>query len=226
MINKMSILSTDNKTVEALKYHNFKSKSIVMETSLEDLVISDADVLIIDEQNPFSLSTTDIIKMIRTRNSKIIIIALVTTPISSAKVNNLNAGSDDCVTKPINPLEISARVNAILRREQSLTDKVTAYEEDKFYDLELDNNRRQFFIKGQEVSLTKIEFLTLLYLVRQKGKIVSRDVLLKDIWQRDADDFSRLVDNVIRRLRKKLAENQSETEIVSIWGQGYRIETQ
>ena len=223
MTNKMLMLSTDNTTIESLKTHN-PDTMIEMASSLEEVMNTDAHVLIIDEQNPFSLSTSDISKMIRTKNNDVVIITLITSHLCSAKVDNLDAGADDCLTKPINPVEINARIRSILRRTSADYKPLTINYEYQFHDLHLDQGSRKCFIKNQEIALTSNEFTTLLHLVKNKGNLVSRNFLLKDIWQRDIDDSARPVDNVIGRLRKKLATHQSETEIISIWGQGYRIE--
>jgi len=226
MNKKIKILSTDNKTIESLQFPNYEVELLAVETGLEGLLTTDADVLIIDESNPFSLSTVDISKIIRTKNSDVVIIALAESDLSTTKITNLEAGADDYQVKPVEPRAIQARLGAIFRRLPSEEQEVATGSDYQFNDLQLDTTRRMCFVRNQEVILTQNEFATLLRLVQNKGKVVTREFLLKDIWERDFDGGSRPIDGVIRRLRKKLSDQQSETEISVLWGHGYRVEAQ
>ena len=226
MNKKINILSTDTKTIESLQFRGYETQVLAVETGLEALINTDADILIIDESNPFSLSTEDISKIIRTKNQEVVIIALAESDLSIVKIENLEAGADDYLIKPADIAEIQARIKAIFRRFSADDEQIAFEGEYQFNDLQLDMTRRMCFIKNQEVILSKNEFSTLLRLVQGKGKVVTRESLLKDIWERDSDDSSRPIDGIIRRLRKKLKEQHSKTEIALLWGHGYRLEAQ
>lgn len=101
MNKKINILSTDTKTIESLQLPNYETQVLAVETSLEVLLSTDADVLIIDETNPFLLSTVDISKIIRTKNKDVVIIVLAKSDLSSAKIDNLEAGADDIKSSPL-----------------------------------------------------------------------------------------------------------------------------
>ena len=152
---KINILSTDTKTIESLQLPNYETQVLAVETGLEVLLSTDADVLIIDETNPFILSTVDISKIIRTKNKDVVIIVLAKSDLSSAKIDNLETGADD--------------------------EQVTLGSYYQFNDLQLDTTQRMCFIRNQEVILSKNEFSTLLRLVQSKGKVVTQEFLLKDI---------------------------------------------
>jgi len=226
MSKKIKILSTDNKTIEALQFPNMETEVLAVETGLEALLNTDADVLVIDESNPFSLSTVDISKIIRTKNTEVVIIILAADNLAATKIANLEAGADDYLTKPADITEIQARLKAIFRRFPDEAQAVATGSDHQFNDLQLDIKRRMCFIRNQEITLTQNEFATLFRLVQNQGKVVTREFLLKEVWETEDYGNSRPVDGVIRRLRKKLKEQQSDTEIKLLWGHGYRVEAQ
>lgn len=221
MNKKIMLLSTDPQA-KNLAIANFEIELLTVATSLETLLFTDADVLIIDEANPFSLATADLSRIVRTKNMEVVIITLAAAEDRLAKIANLEAGADDHQVKPVDHLAILARVNAVTRRIANQAQSQDASY--KFHDLQLDQERRMCFVNEQEVALTRNEFATLLQLVKGNGKVVTREFLLKSIWERDQDDNSRPVDDVIRRLRKKLAAKHAKTQITTMWGHGYRVE--
>jgi len=226
---KISILSTDEATLKLLGA-DYLSKSFISEvlpntTLLESLLSSTADILILDDQNPLQISAIDICKIIRTKNEEVVIIILATEFDLTTKVLALEFGADDYLEKPANRLEVMARIKVTLKRINSGEKAALSSTEYRVNDLYLDASRRICVANGHELNLTNYEFLTLFQLVQSNGKPVSRTSLLSDIWGLEREDTARPVDNVIRRLRKKLKAGQSPTQITSVWGHGYRIET-
>jgi len=225
---KISILSSDEATIKLLdpsfESNNFSSKVLPTTISLESLLVDTADILILDDQNPFNMSAMDLCRIIRIKNEEIIIIILANKLGITAKVLALEFGADDYLEKPANPLEIMARIKVTLKRMYFLEKMASEATEFKFNDLYLDTERRICIANGHELKLTNYEFLTLLYLVRSNGKPVSRTKMLTDIWKFDNDDNARPVDDIVRRLRKKLSTVPSSTQIAAIWGHGYRVE--
>jgi len=227
---RISILSADEITIKMLGANllvgsSFTSEIMPTTTSLETLLNSTADALILDGKNPLKMSTIDICKIIRTKNEEVVIILLADDFNVTTKILALELGADDYLEKPANRLEIIARIRVILKRMNVAEKVALAESEFKFNDLYLDARRRICVVNGNELKLTNYEFLTLLYLVQDAGKTVARATLLNDVWGLPNDDPARPVDNVVRRLRKKLKDQQSPTSISAVWGHGYRIET-
>ena len=228
---KISILSTDETTKKLLGANllvgsKFSSEIMPVTTSLESLLVSTASVLILDDENPFKMSTIDLCKIIRTKNEEVVILLLADDFDITTKILALELGADDYLEKPANRLEIIARIKVTLKR-MNVAEKIALEENEfKFNDLYLDTSRRLCTVNGNELKLTGYEFLTLLYLVKGDGKPVSRASLLNDVWGLPSDDPTRPVDDIVRRLRKKLKAQRSPTHISAVWGHGYRIEVE
>lgn len=133
------------------------------------------------------------------------------------KLLGFDIGADDYVTKPFSMKELLARVSAQLRRAASYeTSEDEVFEEG---DLRIDRARYDVRRSGHSVHLTKKEFDLLWLLVRNRGRVVTRDTILSRLWDYDADVETRTVDVHIRSLRKKLGEDRIETVV----GLGYRF---
>ncbi|MCL1990720.1 MAG: response regulator transcription factor [Defluviitaleaceae bacterium] len=225
---QISILSTDETTLKLLgaasTTPHFSIEVLSDATSLDDLLTLHTDVLIIDDQNALNLSAIDLCKIIRLKNEEVILIALADMFEQTLKILALELGADDYLAKPANHLEIMVRIKVTLKRMYVIQKMALEADEFKFNDLYLDAQRHKCVVNGIELKLTNHEFLTLLHLVQHSGKTVSRATLLQRIWGLPGDEQTRPVDNVIRRLRKKLTDKQSSSQIVSHWGHGYRIE--
>ena len=132
------------------------------------------------------------------------------------------SGADDYITKPFDILELKARVRALLRRSNLASpaaEKASALEAGS---IRLDEARRSAFKDGQEVVLTMKEFDLILFLMKNPGKVYSRDSLLNLVWGYDYLGDSRTVDVHIRRLREKLERNPADPKhILTKWGVGY-----
>ena len=132
------------------------------------------------------------------------------------KLLGFEIGADDYITKPFSMRELLARVHAHLRRVASFETS----EEETFDDgdLHIDRARFEARLKGERVHLTKKEFDLLWLLIRNRGRVVTRDAILARLWDYDADVETRTVDVHIRSLRRKLGDERIETVV----GLGYR----
>ena len=143
------------------------------------------------------------------------------------KITGLTLGADDYITKPFNPLELTARVRTQLRRytryntalpQQELTEK-------DIRGLHIDRDAHHCSINGQEVVLTPIEFNILWYLCEHQGSVVSSEELFEAVWGEKYLDNNNTVMAHIARIREKLKEPARRPKYVkTVWGVGYTIE--
>jgi DNA-binding response OmpR family regulator len=147
------------------------------------------------------------------------------------KVVGLEVGADDYMTKPFSMRELLARVKAMLRRERLIREEIAAQDVIAagkplaFDNLVIDESRRELLKDGRAVALKPKEYELLLFLARQRGIVVSRDLILERVWGWDFDGGSRTVDVHVRWLREKIEEDPGDpTRIVTVRGIGYRFE--
>jgi DNA-binding response OmpR family regulator len=180
------------------------------------------DLVIVDLRLP-DIQGFDVCRTLRAKS--IVPIMIVTAQTDTYDlVAGLEAGADDYVTKPVVPKELAARIRALLRRAQ--LHETSAAKATVFGDLELRREQGTAFKHGEEVPLTKTEFLLLCEFADHAGMVLSRDQLLERVWGYDYLGDSRLVDAHIRRLRVKIEDQPDEPKlIVTVRGIGYRLQS-
>jgi two-component system, OmpR family, KDP operon response regulator KdpE len=152
--------------------------------------------------------------------SKVPVIVLTVNDDEKVKVKLLDSGADDYLTKPFSPAELMARVRVALRHYERV-EATPLFQSD---DLKVDLNLRKVEVDQQEIKLTKTEFELLQRLVREAGKVVPQNKLLKEIWGSLAQEESHYLRIYIKQLRKKIEKNPSEpVHILTEPGVGYRI---
>ena len=129
------------------------------------------------------------------------IIMLTAKAEESDRIAGLELGADDYITKPFSPREVVARVRALLRRAERPAPTTTLL---TYGPLTIDVERHVVAVQGAEVRLTAKEFLLLRYLMEHRGRVLSRDLLLSDVWDYSYTGGTRTVDVHVRRLREKL----------------------
>ncbi len=143
------------------------------------------------------------------------------------KINGLNLGADDYVTKPFNPLELIARVNSGIRRYTRLG--TISKEEDKSVykagELIIDDNLKTVTVEGKEVKLTPTEYNILKFLTKNKGIVYSIEQIYQNVWEDEAYGAENIIAVHIRHIREKIEINPKEPKYLKvIWGIGYKIE--
>lgn len=167
------------------------------------------DIMLSDD-----ISGYDIIKKIRKNNPNIPVIFTSARDKDLDKIIGLELGSDDYITKPYSPKELVLRVNNIIKRVYSTKEQKITYEN---YIIDID--KRIVTENNQEINLTTLEFDLLYMFLTNKNKQFSRDDILTTIWGNDYFGNERVVDDLVRRLRKKMPKLNVNT----IYGFGYRL---
>jgi two-component system response regulator CssR len=157
----------------------------------------------------------DIIKEIRKQDELVPVIFTSARDQDLDKILGLELGSDDYITKPYSPKELVLRVNNIIKRVYGSNEQnIIKYDN---YVINLD--KRKVTQEDKDIKLTTLEFDLLVYLLNNKGKQLSREEILEKVWQENYFGSDRVVDDLIRRLRKKMHIN-----VQSIYGYGYRLD--
>ena len=181
------------------------------------------DLVILDLMLP-GLTGEEVIERLR-KVSNIPVIVLSAKGAMEDKVEVLNLGADDYITKPFNILEVKARIKAIMRRTSKSAATEAKSKTIEVGDLMLDCEGRRVSIAGKEINLTAKEFDVLELLVFNPNKVYSRENLLDIVWGYEYPGDVRTVDVHIRRLREKIESGTGKTQIIkTVWGVGYKIE--
>jgi DNA-binding response OmpR family regulator len=175
------------------------------------------DLIIIDIMLP-GMSGLDLCREIRKKGVQSPILMLTARDTINDKVMGLDSGADDYMTKPFAFEEFLARVRALLRRKQ---DKLT---ELTHGDLKIDTLAHRAFVNDKEVVLRPKEYAILVYLLRNRGRVLSRTKILENVWGYDFNPNTNIVDVHIKSLREKLCESNILHLIRSVRGVGYMID--
>ena len=169
---------------------------------------------ILDIMLPNNISGYDIIKEIRKNNEMMPVIFTSARDKDLDKIIGLELGSDDYITKPYSPKELVLRVNNIIKRVYS-----NELNKIKYNDYAVNLEKRMVLLNNREIILTTLEFDLLNMFLQNKGKSFSRDEILSKVWGENYYGTDRVVDDLIRRLRKKMPD----LNINTIYGYGYRL---
>lgn len=176
------------------------------------------DLIILDIILP-RLNGLDLCQRIRERGAQTPILMLTARDSVEDKIQGLDRGADDYLTKPFSFDELLARLRALLRRPRDFQEKTKM----KSGDLEMDLLRRAVTIGKQDVSLSVKEFSLLEFLMRHKGEVVSRAQITEHVWDLHFDPMSNTIDVYINFLRKKIDGARAKSRIETVRGAGYRF---
>jgi DNA-binding response OmpR family regulator len=178
------------------------------------------DLILLDVMLP-KKDGFDVCRELRRGNVSAMILLLTARTSETDKVLGLDLGADDYLTKPYSPKELRARIRALLRR--TATDATATVT--RFGDCELDHARGELRRAGKIIATTPLEFKLLAVLTRRPGRVLTRRVLIDDVWGRETAITERVVDNQIANLRKKIELSPAEPRFLkSVKGIGYRMD--
>lgn len=195
---------------EVVTFYKGQDALNYIENSSDTIHLYILDIMLGDE-----ISGYDIIKKIRENNSLVPVIFTSARDQDLDKIIGLELGSDDYITKPYSPKELVLRVNNIIKRVYKESDNHIL----QYLDYKIDIDRRIVYENEKEIKLTTLEFDLLLLLMNNKNKSFSRDEILNSVWGDDYFGSDRVVDDLIRRLRKKM----KKLNVNTVYGYGYRL---
>lgn len=175
------------------------------------------DLIILDNLLP-GLSGLDVCRQVRAQNSAVPILMLTALGETDDKIRGLDAGADDYLVKPFAFQELLARLRALVRRRPEASGNAAVL---FLADLTLDPSSKRVQRAGQPIQLTAREFSLLEYLLRHKGRVISRVDILEHVWETSFDTGSNVIDVYINFLRKKIDKDFNPKLIHTLVGMGY-----
>lgn len=224
------VCDDDREIVEAIEIYLSQEGYKVLkaydgEEALKVLDREKVDLLIIDVMMPKLDGIRATLKIREKKNMPIIILSAKSE--DADKILGLNVGADDYMTKPFNPLELTARVKSQLRRYTQLGSTIDKSNQAVYAvgGLSIDDEQKEVTVDGEPVRLTPIEYNILLLLVKNQGKVFSIDQIYESIWNEAAIGVDNTVAVHIRHIREKIEINPKEPRYLKVvWGVGYKIE--
>jgi two-component system alkaline phosphatase synthesis response regulator PhoP len=230
-MSKILVVDDEESILTLLKFNLEKSGFQVI-TSLDGrealrmIELEKPDLVVLDLMLP-GLDGMEVLKTLRQEKNNTPVLMLTAKNDELDKILGLELGADDYLTKPFSPREVIARVKAILRRSKhSHADHETENDEEiKIGELIIYPERYQAILRGEELELTVKEFELLFYLVKNKGRVLTREQLLNHVWNYDYLGDSRIVDVHVSHLREKIEEDSKQPRYIkTVRGVGYKLE--
>ena len=188
------------------------------ESALYQSAINDYDLIVLDVMLP-GLNGFEVCRELRTRGCAVPVLMLTARAEIDDRIQGLDSGADDYLTKPFAFRELLARVRALLRRGPRIDPT-----EIKVDDLVLDTASHRVTRRGQQIELTAKEYALLEHLVRHAGQLVTRAQIAEHVWDESFDPFSNAIEVYINRLRKKIDEQRMIKLIHTRRGEGYILD--
>ncbi len=222
IIMKILLVEDDNNLAYLLKLH-FKQESFLVDwvtnasQALAQLKAHTYELIVLDWMLP-DLSGIEVCKQFRQTGGKTPVLMLTAKGTVEDKALGLDSGADDYLVKPFHPKELTARTNALLRRQPNWEAKLL-----RAKDIEVDTTNKKVFRAGNEVELTAKELAILELLMRHPNHSFTLQVLLDRLWQSDVHASIETVRTHMKTLRKKIGDNEETPLIHTKRGQGYRL---
>ena len=235
-MNKKVLIVDDEQSIVTLLQYNLEQAGydVVVandgEEGLHKALEEQPELIVLDLMLP-KMDGIEVCKELRQRKVMVPILMLTAKDDEFDKVLGLELGADDYMTKPFSPREVVARVKAILRRSQFTSSSTTQDEGQEHVekivigDLKILPEHYEAFYQNEQLELTPKEFELLIYLSKNKGRVLTRDQLLSAVWNYDFAGDTRIVDVHISHLREKIEQDTKKpVYIKTIRGLGYKLE--
>ena len=232
---KILVVDDDKEIVKAIEIYlgkeNYKIiKAYDGEQALEKIKENEIQLVILDIMMPKKDGIETLEEIRKDKNIPVIILSAKSEDID--KINGLNIGADDYVTKPFNPIELIARINALIRRYTKLGSSIkksaSGSETSNIIqdgELIINDELKQVIVDDKEVKLTPTEYNILKFLTKNKGKVFSIEEIYTNVWDGECYAAENVIAVHIRHIREKIEINPKEPKYLKvIWGIGYKVE--
>ena len=227
-MHNILIVDDDKEIVKAIEIYLGKENYTIFKAydgkqALEQISKNNIQLVILDIMMPNKNGLETLEQIRKDKNIPVIMLSAKSEDID--KINGLNTGADDYITKPFNPIELIARVNALMRRYTNWGKK----EDDENIiftgELVINDELKKVEVYGKEVKLTPTEYNILKFLTKNKGKVFSIEEIYKNVWDEESYATENIIAVHIRHLREKIEINPKEPQYIKvIWGIGYKME--
>lgn len=217
------IVAAISKLLEMEGYKTVKAYDGI--DALEKLTENEVHLILIDVMMPKLDGLSAIMKIRATKNIPIIVLSAKSE--DTDKILGLSIGADDYITKPYNPMELTARVKSSLRRYMQLGDigTINKTDEIKIGGLVMDKKAKSLTVDGADVRLTATEYKILELLMENAGRVFSAEEIYRKVWNEDAYAVENTVMVHIRHIREKIEIDPKEPRYLKVvWGIGYKVE--
>ena len=217
------LLVEDEEKVSRFIVRGLTAQSFAVDTApdgrsgLELATTYNYDLIILDLMLP-GLNGTEVLRRIRRADHRVPILMLTARDAVADKVEHLEAGADDYLTKPFAFAELMARIKALLRRGS--VDRPSVL---RVADLEVDRLSQQVRRASRRIELTAKEYALLEYLIANAGRVLSRTMIIDHVWDQSFDGATNIVDVYVRHLRNKVDDGHEAKLIRTVRGVGYKI---
>ena len=174
------------------------------------------DLILIDNILPKKLGI-DVCKELRNVGNKTPILFMSVQNEPKDRVSFLDAGADDCISKPFSITELIARIRAIARRSYEIRNDIITLD-----DVTIDRTNYLVFKKGKSVYMTRKEFMILEQIAEKPGRVITRTEIMENVWKKDFNPFSNTIETHVRNIRRKI-DSKNKKKIETIPGRGYRF---
>lgn len=228
-MKKILVVEDEPSIVTLIAFHLEKAgyKAIISKdgkSALTKVEHEKPDLILLDSMIP-GMNGIEIVKQLRHEQKSIPIILLTTQDDEVNKMIGLDVGVDDFITKPFSPREVVARVQSWLRRVDASARHGDQTDSIQVGQVRICPEKYQVFVKDQQIEVTTKQFELLLYLMKNKGKVLTREQLLQHVWNYDFLGESRIVDIHISHLREKIEDDSKRPKYIkTIRGVGYKFE--
>jgi heavy metal response regulator len=217
------LLVEDEEKVSRFIVRGLTAESFAVDTApdgrsgLELATTYNYDLIVLDLMLP-GLNGTEVLRRIRRADHRVPILMLTARDAVADKVEHLEAGADDYLTKPFAFAELMARIKALLRRGS--VDRPSVL---RVADLEVDRLSQQVRRASRRIELTAKEYALLEYLIANAGRVLSRTMIIDHVWDQSFDGATNIVDVYVRHLRNKVDDGHEAKLIRTVRGVGYKI---